>query len=141
MRALVLCTFLLACGGTKATSAEVTVAPQAATSAQPAASGSLLPQAPACSKRLPDSSICFSGGDGGSIEHAVVILGAKGEQDGVAAEYKYLEMLYGPRGAGYTVSSQSLLEQNGKSYDRLDIEVKGKPLGVFFDISDYFGKF
>jgi hypothetical protein len=139
----------LGCGGA-ATQGSVTVTPQPtpAPTAQPTATGSL-PQpighpestAPARPTGIPGTAIRFEGGAGTSMADAIVIRGAHGEGDGVAAEYKYLEMVYGPRNLGYKVQSQSLLSNAGKSYDRLDVEVKGQSLGVYFDITDYFGKF
>jgi hypothetical protein len=140
VRKVLLCLFLVACGGAQ-TRGEVTVTPPPAT-AQPAASGSLLQPKPTCKERLEGTSICFAGGTGTSMKDAIVILGAKGEADGVAAEYKYLEKLYGPKGVGHTVEDQSLMEDGGRSYDRLGVHLKdGRTLDVYFDITDYFGKF
>lgn len=48
---------------------------------------------------------------------------------------------YGPRPTGWTMVQQALLGDQGKSYDALDIERSGKRETVYFDISDYFGKF
>jgi hypothetical protein len=75
------------------------------------------------------------------MEKAIVILGAQGERDGVAAEYGYIEQLYGPRGAAWQMNQQSLLEKNGHSFDELEIDHAGKSESFFFDITDYFGKF
>jgi len=142
--------FLLACGGAAETRGEVTVTPTptatatTTATAQPAASGSL-PQPSGhatCTDQLAGTSICFAGGKGTSMQDAIVILGAKGEPDGVAAEYKYLERLYGRKGVGHTVEDQSLLNDKGRSYDKLGVHLKdGRTLDVYFDITDYFGKF
>ena len=91
-------------------------------------------------KRIPGTPIRFEGGDGSSMHAAIVIKGAKGEQDGTAAEYKYLDMLLPD--VSHTVRSQALLEDAGRSFDRLDVELaSGKSMTMFFDITDYFGKF
>ena len=139
---------LAACGGGAAAEGQVTLTPTtSATAPAPTATGALpQPTAPqpattACTRKLAGTSICFAGGQGTSTKDAIVIQGAHGETDGVAAEYKYLDDLYGPRGQGYVVQSQSLLEDAGKSFDRLDIQVNGQPTAVYFDITDYFGKF
>lgn len=149
--ALVCFVSLVSCGGAAATAQPtVTVTPTAATAtptAEPTATGSLpqptrqAPAPTACKRPLAGTPICMEGGQGTSIQDAIVIKGAHGESDGVAAEYKYLETLYGPRGSGYTVNGQSLLENAGKSFDELDIEVGGQKRAVYFDITDYFGKF
>ncbi|HEY1960569.1 MAG TPA: hypothetical protein VGH28_33390 [Polyangiaceae bacterium] len=147
MRTLALLAFIsvVSCGGA-ATQEHVTLTPTTSATA-PRTSASALPPpattaAPAACKRpLAGTSICFEGGQGASKQDAIVIKGARGESDGVAAEYKYLEDLYGPRGQGYTVDGQSLLDDAGKSFDRLDIKVSGQPKAVYFDITDYFGKF
>ena len=154
--AFILC--LAACGGSTQTSV---VAPQGAGAAP---SGGQAPAVPAQSNEqapppgrpttLPGSSLAqglrprtpgsglihFGGGDGSSMEKAIVILGAQGERDGVAAEYSYIEQLYGPRGAAWQTNSQSLLEKNGHSYDELEVDHGGKTESFYFDITDYFGK-
>src|SRR6185503_8442521 len=65
---------------------------------------------------LPGTSIRFEGGDGSSQEKAIVILGAKGESDGVAAEYKYLELVYGPKGSAWRPRKQALLSGKGRHF-------------------------
>jgi hypothetical protein len=89
---------------------------------------------------VPGTSIRFTGGDGSSIAKAIVIEGAKGEMDGVASEYQYLDALLGPRNVVWKMVMQSLLNENGKSYDSLQIERNGKTEVYYFDISGYFGK-
>jgi hypothetical protein len=90
---------------------------------------------------LPGSPIRFGGGDGSSKEAAIVILGALGESDGVESEYRYLDLLYGPRPGGWMMVRQSLTEEKGKSYDALEIEQGMNSKTVYFDITAYFGKF
>jgi len=137
--------FLVACSG--APRPVVTVAPLATnTTAPPSVSASLVQAPPEAQPRRPTkiegTRIRFEGGDGSSIDQAIVIKGASGERDGVAAEYEYLEMLYGPKGSGHDVLSQSLLDKNGRSFDMLSVRLvkESKSIDVYFDISDYFGK-
>jgi hypothetical protein len=87
--------------------------------------------------------IRFVGGDGTSEAQAVVIDGARGEQDGVASEYAWLDQVYGSRmQGGYRVLKQALRGSGGKHYDVLTVEAKdGTRTDVWFDISGYFGKF
>jgi hypothetical protein len=135
--------FLFACGGAQ-TQATVTIAATvpspSATVAVPASSSSTLTTHATGPQRIPGTSIRFTGGDGTSMKSAIVILGAKGEQDGTGAEYKYLDLLLPD--VSHTVRGQALLEDSGRSYDRLDVQLTGgKSMTVFFDITDYFGKF
>jgi hypothetical protein len=78
----------------------------------------------------------YEGGDGSSLEKAVIIKGAKGEEEGVNAEYAWLAKKH----PGYKMHEQSLLGEKGRKYDVITIEVGGKKFEVFFDITDYFGK-
>jgi hypothetical protein len=80
--------------------------------------------------------ISFAGGDGSSIEKAVVIKGGT-EETGVAAEYDYLAKHY----TGYKVGQQSLQASKGRSYDVIEFTTRdGKTKTIFFDISAFFGK-
>src|SRR5690349_20003041 len=80
--------------------------------------------------------VVFSAGDGSSIEKAVIVQ-ASNENDGVAAEYKWLKEHY----PGYARGNQSLMNSGGRAYDRLEITTSnGQPLSVFFDITSFFGK-
>ena len=135
----------MACGPA-ATQPTVTIAatssaPPPASTATVAAALTMPPPPPSNGpKSIPGTTIRFLGGDGSSMHAAIVIKGAKGEQDGTAAEYKYLDLLLPD--VSHTVRSQALLEDAGRSFDRLDVELaSGKSMTVFFDITDYFGKF
>ncbi|HVA97529.1 MAG TPA: hypothetical protein VNG53_01430 [Bacteroidia bacterium] len=72
-----------------------------------------------------------------SIETAVVIKD-KNETDGVNSEYAWINVHY----PDYTTKSQELLMVKNKPYDKIDIKTKeGKALAIYFDISNFFGKF
>ena len=82
--------------------------------------------------------ILFMGGDGSSIERAVVIKKAKNEMEGIAAEGKWIKKMH----RGWRKISQALLNKNGKQYDRIKYKTRdGKKVVIFFDITDFFGKF
>lgn len=81
----------------------------------------------------------YSGGDGTSFKKAIIIK-ASNSNDGIRAEYEYLDEKYGRRGFGYQVVSQALSYNNKKPYDVLTIKVKGKEMKYYFDISSFFGK-
>lgn len=85
------------------------------------------------------SSIRFKGGDGSSKEKAIIILGAANSEQGVPAEYKYLDKKY----PGYIATAQKLVhdEETGKVYDVIYLSTKkGEKITVYFDISGFFGK-
>ena len=84
----------------------------------------------------PAAVISYAGGDGTSIEKAVVILGAD-EMSGVKAEYTWLSGHY----PGWNGTNQSLLNKDGKVYDVMDFTLPdGSKHTAYFDITDYFGK-
>jgi len=81
--------------------------------------------------------IRFEGGDGSSCATRVVILGASGSRDGVAAEHAWLQARY----PGYRLRRQALAECEGHATDRLTLTTAdGKDVTVHFDISDFLGK-
>lgn len=78
----------------------------------------------------------FSGGDGSSLEKAVVVLGAT-EPTGVDAEYAWLHGHF----PGYGQVRQGFIQGDKSVYDRLDFETPdGVQHTVYFDIGDFFGK-
>jgi hypothetical protein len=86
----------------------------------------------------PKPGLRFEGGDGSSQEKAVIIKGARNSEAGVHSEYDWLRKKY----PGYKMKQQSLQSSGGKSYDVLAIRTKdGKDLDVWFDITEFFGKF
>ena len=81
--------------------------------------------------------IVFEGGDGSSMERAVLVKNAKGEEDGVASEYQWIRNVH----PGWQTGNQALQTVNGKSYDRLECRTpKGETKTVYFDITELFGK-
>jgi hypothetical protein len=75
--------------------------------------------------------------DGSSFEKAIVIQETS-ETNGVSAEYAWLRKQY----PGYKFQSQTLSNHNKKPYDILNIETAdGEKKAVYFDISNFFGKF
>lgn len=75
--------------------------------------------------------------DGSTYEKAVIIM-EKSEMTGTAAEYKWLKEHY----PGYSMQMQSLTHYKNKPYDILQVTTTaGIRIEVFFDISNFFGKF
>lgn len=82
------------------------------------------------------------GGDGLSYETAIEIQGAANSSEGIPAEYAYISYEYGERGTDWRLMEQSLVHKGGKSYDVLKIYLikEKEEIEVYFDISDFFGK-
>lgn len=78
-------------------------------------------------------------GEGGGTSFAdAVVINETSETTGVAAEYDWLKVHY----PGYTTLKQSLVYNEGKPYDIIEIKTAdGKKEKVYFDISHFFGKF
>lgn len=75
--------------------------------------------------------------NGSSYETAIVIQETH-ETPGVRAEYKWIADHY----PGYKTKMQALQNKNKKSYDVLTIETSdGVEKVIYFDISNFFGKF
>lgn len=88
-------------------------------------------------KSIVNSTITSEGGDGSSYEKAIIIK-EKTETSGVAAEYKWLSVHY----PNCKTTKQSLSQNNNKPYDIMTLKCDdGNEINVYFDISNFFGKF
>ena len=76
-----------------------------------------------------------TGGDGSSIENAIVISECS-NLEGVDQEYIEVRKRFG----NYNLIRQSLFNVDNRMYDKLELEIEGKQIEVFFDISEFFGK-
>ena len=81
--------------------------------------------------------LSYSGGDGSSLQQAVIIKSAKNEEAGVAAERTWMEQRY----PGFHKGEQALLNSDGKHYDEIKITTREGHKTVYFDITDFFGKY
>ena len=99
-------------------------------------------QAPLAGSPQAPGNITFEGGPGDTLETAIVIKGAADHMAGVAAEYHYLEKTFGRRQVDWRILRQSLVRREGKAYDLMQIELaNGTRKDIYFDLSDFFGKF
>ena len=81
--------------------------------------------------------VSYGGGDGSSLEKAIIIKGATSEETGVRAEYDYLASHY----PGYKRGNQGLLNSKGRAYDKIEFTTAdGKKKAIYFDITAFFGK-
>jgi hypothetical protein len=141
---------VVACGGsapppaTATTTTQLPVPTATATPTVTASASTAVPVAGAPNRptELPGTPIRFLGGDGTSVDTAILIQGAHGEMDGTASEYRYLAMVYGRQNDAWKLEQQSLLNHAGKQYDAMAIVLvaTGTKKTVYFDITDYFGK-
>ena len=76
-----------------------------------------------------------TGGDGSSIENAIVISNCN-NSEGIRQEYIEVQKRFG----NYKLIQQSLLNVDERMYDKLELEIEGKEIDVFFDVTDFFGK-
>ncbi|MBC7222818.1 MAG: hypothetical protein H5T59_00830 [Anaerolineae bacterium] len=85
--------------------------------------------------------VTYEGGDGATLEQAIVIRGAPNHLAGVEAEYAYLERAFGQRGRDWHLAMQTLHMVGDRPYDEMRILLAdGTEKPVYFDLSDFFGK-
>jgi hypothetical protein len=79
----------------------------------------------------------YSGGDGRTVDSPIAILGAGTSDVGIKAEEKWLQQHF----PGYVLQKQSLMEQNKRKVDAMEITIGADEYRtVYFDITDFFGK-
>lgn len=85
----------------------------------------------------PTAGIRFTGGDGSSVEKAVVIRGAT-ESTGIRAEYLWLDAHF----PEWKLHDQSTLNRGKQIYDVMNFTMPdGSHHTAYFDISGFFGKY
>lgn len=88
------------------------------------------------------SKVVYTGGDGTSIENAIVISGAGNERNGIAAEYEYITKKKGVKFVDWKPAGQSTINKDSKKYDAVSIQniKNNETITFYFDISDFYGK-
>ncbi|MFX1269150.1 MAG: hypothetical protein ACFFAK_14415 [Promethearchaeota archaeon] len=77
----------------------------------------------------------ITGGNGTSFNDAIIISDCS-QFEGIDHEYIVLKKRFGK----YKLIKQSLLEESGKVYDLLEIQLEnGSNTEVYFEITDFFG--
>ena len=74
--------------------------------------------------------------EGGTIETAIVIL-TSDPGDGVNQEYRHIGRLFGVRLSGWYPVGQWLIRRDGRTYDRIDVQVGQRVWQVYFDITSF----
>jgi hypothetical protein len=86
---------------------------------------------------LPEGEFSFEGGDGTTLDRAVIV-NAPTESIGVAAVYGWI----GRRYPGSTAAGQNTVIRNGRFYDAIDVLTGTRERRTFyFDITQFFGKY
>ena len=118
-----------------------TVLPGPTSSLFPGANPAYAQAVPPTPEKPAKPKITLKGGPGDTPATAVVISGAPNSRVGIDAEYYYLGKICGQPNVDWKLKRQSVIQEKGKVYDRLDLELKdGSKKTVFFDISEFFGK-
>ena len=75
-----------------------------------------------------------------SADDPIIIKGAEGHFNAVAAEYQYIAMKYGTRQKDWELLGQALINHKGRMIDEMRIRLSnGKLVILYFDITEYFG--
>lgn len=82
----------------------------------------------------PTYQVTYAGGDGSSLEQAVLIKGAPDDGAGVKAEYLWVRDHY----PSLKFDSRGFLSKSGRSYDTLDGDLGGQRRTFYFDISEFY---
>ncbi len=101
-----------------------------------------MPNLSTTEEQIANGQIQFVGGDGSSIEKAVVIKGAKNEEDGVEAEEIFITQKFGRKGIDWKFTGSSLVKERRKHFDVMAIVLlaSNAKAAIIFDISSFFGK-
>lgn len=88
------------------------------------------------------TNVSYAGGDGSSIENAILILNAGNSRNGIAAEYAYIEKIHGQKFKDWKVLEQSTFIDNGRRFDQFNIMLIGsnESITYYFDITEFYGK-
>jgi hypothetical protein len=94
--------------------------------------------------KMPDlTKVTYEGGDGKTVENAIVIKNAENERNGVAAEYAYIVKINGEKFKDWKPVGQSTINKDDKKIDLINIQLiqKNETISYYFDITEFYGKF
>ncbi|KKP33148.1 MAG: hypothetical protein A2312_02980 [Candidatus Staskawiczbacteria bacterium RIFOXYB2_FULL_32_9] len=78
---------------------------------------------------------------GNSIGDAIVITGVLTDKEGTSSEYQYISDKFGKRDVDWKLKTQSLLKENGKHFDKIDITLNsGEEKTFYFDVESFWDK-
>jgi hypothetical protein len=88
-----------------------------------------------------NQALAYEGGNGDSIEGAIIIRGAKSDLMGTWAEFHWLTERFGQKGSEWHLISHSHGQMRGKDIDTMVIQLSaGAQKTIYFDITESFGK-
>ena len=87
--------------------------------------------------------VTYEGGDGKTVENAIIIKNAENERNGVAAEYAYIAKIHGEKFKDWKPVGQSTINNDKKKIDLINVQIlqKNETVSYYFDISEFYGKF
>jgi hypothetical protein len=94
--------------------------------------------------KIPDfTKVTYEGGDGKTVENAIIIKNAENERNGVAAEYAYIAKINGEKFKDWKPVGQSTITNDNKKIDIINIQIiqKNETVSYYFDITEFYGKF
>jgi hypothetical protein len=94
--------------------------------------------------KMPDlTKVTYEGGDGKTVENAIIIKNAENERNGVAAEYAYIAKINGEKFKDWKPVGQSTINKDDKKIDLINIQLiqKNETISYYFDITEFYGKF
>jgi predicted GNAT superfamily acetyltransferase len=105
-------------------------------------------ESPSPYQKVPDTTtddrgVRFTGGDGSSMEKAIIISGANNEIEAVPAEIAYISRRLGERDKSWKMTMQNNFRENGRIYVEYQIEdlEKGTKAAYFFDNTSLYSAF
>ncbi len=79
-------------------------------------------------------------GNGESTDDPVIILDVEDHFEGIRAEYQYLEKKFGKRGFDWELEGQSLMDVEGRKFDKMDLIFPGKiKKNLYFEVTNFMG--
>ena len=85
--------------------------------------------------------IKFLGGEGTSIDDAIIISGALNTMDGIRAERIFIYKILSDETREWRIKTQELISTKDKHYDKITIQIyNGADRVFYFDITDFFGE-
>ena len=85
-----------------------------------------------------EGTLVVTGGTGDSMTAAIVIKKTPKGLSAAGAEVMLLTQRYGPRGTGWTLKQQDLLQAHGRVYDTYCVVLAdGTERTLYFDVTDW----
>lgn len=86
--------------------------------------------------------VIYAGGNGKSVENAIVIKDAEKERNGIAAEYDYISKKHGVKFIDWKPVGTSTFDDKSRKYDAIHIQTipQNERITFYFDITEFYGK-